>query len=56
MNALDFWGIVEIGYTLICFGILPFISSYSTKRACFDATLHLALAEKLAMDSSAKSD
>ena len=42
MNALEFWGIAEISDTFICFGVLNFMLSYSTRRARFDATLSLA--------------
>ena len=56
LNALNLWGIAEIGDTFICFGILPFMSSYSTRRARLDIILPLASAEKLSMVSSAKAD
>ena len=39
MNALNLWGIAVISDNFICFGILHFMSSYSTRYARFDATL-----------------
>ena len=56
MNALDMWGIAEIGDTFIYFRILTFMSSYITIHACFDATLTLASAGKRAITFSAKLD
>ena len=42
LTDLILLGIAEIGDNFICFGMLHFMSSYSTGRARFDATLSLA--------------
>ena len=54
LNALDLWGIAEIGVTLICDGISPFDSLYSTRCVRFDSTLIFNSAEKWAIALSSK--
>ena len=46
LNALELWGIAEIGNTFVCFGILPLMSSYNTRRAHFYSNLPNTSAEK----------